>query len=209
MNRFQRFLQNNGLMLVFFGLFVVCLAGQALTGRVAYNELQALHGLPPAGLPHYVTTSHFLQGAFSNWQAAILQLGMLIFLGIFLRQWGAPHSLPPGRRPGQTRGPQPPGKASRRVEPKASKRGRAKRSSWLWENSLSLAFGGLFLLVFVLHLLTGWAANNDQRPRSAFADGLLRLGEVLVLDTADVGSGVHGNCVVPLSLDLSAAEGFT
>lgn len=94
----------------------------------------------------------FLQGVFSNWQAALLQLGSLIIFGVYLRQRGAPHS----RKLGTPRNPNPQGKSL----------WRGKKREWLRRNSLSLAFFSLFLLTFLLHLLSGAASYNQQRAYS-------------------------------------------
>jgi hypothetical protein len=92
MKKLAKFFTDNGLLIVFTLLFLVFLAGQAVAGRLAFNQTQAAHGLPSIGFREYVGTGNFLQGMFSNWQAAILQLASLIIFGVFLRQRGAPHS---------------------------------------------------------------------------------------------------------------------
>jgi hypothetical protein len=151
MRALRKWVADNALLLAFTALFVVCLAGQAVAGHSAYNQTQQVTGGEAATLPRYVRSGTFLQGMFENWQAAILQLGSLIVLGIFLHQKGAPHSLRVGKRSNGAKA-LPAGSA-----------GCARRSRWLHDNSLSVVFGVLFVFVFVLHLLAAHAANNTLR----------------------------------------------
>jgi hypothetical protein len=150
----RKWVAENALLLVFTGLFVLCLAGQALAGHSAYNQTQLSVGQPAISLPRYIRTGTFLQGMFENWQAAILQLGSLIVFGIFLHQRGAPHSL----RDGTSKGSR-----ARVSQRSGGKTKPAKRPRWFHDNSLSIVFAGLFALVFVFHLLAGHAANNSLR----------------------------------------------
>lgn len=142
-----RLLVANSLSLSLLTLFVICIVGQSIAGLDVFNVTQAVHKLKPIDYWRYLGSSDFLEGVFSNWQAALLQLGSLIVLGIFLRQRGAPHS-----RKSAALG------APRRRRPLS---GRARH--WVWRNSLSLAFFGLFLGAFLLHLWAGTGAyNRDQ-----------------------------------------------
>ena len=97
-------------------------------------------------------TGNFLDGVFSNWQAAILQLAVLIAFGSVLRQKGAAHS----RKVGSVN--------HRTLEWKFRTRPTVKE--WLYANSLSLAFLTMFVATFVLHMLFGeWKYNEDQAFR--------------------------------------------
>jgi hypothetical protein len=171
MNRLKKFFSDNGLLLIFVALFLACLVGQALSGLSLYNETQSTHGVAQSDFWPYLTTGGFLQGAFANWQAAILQLGSLIIFGIFLRQRGAAHSLKPGSSGATRKRPLHAFRAMR----KSTRKGTAKtsrhkahdsadgRGDWLHDNSLSIAFVLLFLITFLLHLFSGEAAFNHQR----------------------------------------------
>ena len=160
MMRLKKFLKDNGLLLVFTALFLACVAGQALSGRAVYNETQAQHGLPALSWWGYLRTGEFLQGMFSNWQAAILQLASLIIFGVFLRQRGAPHSMQPNQPAGSSE--KEGGKAGRNTKMSRRAQG-AKRGNWFQRNSLSLAFCLLFGAAFVLHLTSGAKAYNEQQ----------------------------------------------
>jgi Ca2+/Na+ antiporter len=143
----RKFLENNGLSLAFWALFLVSLIGQGYAGYL----LQYAHSAaqPPAvGFFRYLVTPAFLQAVFSNWQAALLQFFALIVFAIFLRQRGASHSRKPAN--------EQPAK-----EKEASSA--VRRYPWLYRNSLSLAFLLLFAVSFVIHLFAGAAAYNDER----------------------------------------------
>ena len=149
-----RFIYNNSMSIALLGMFLACLAGQSVTGFSAYNQaLDAAH-YSPIAFTDYLETGQFLDGVFSNWQAALLQLGVLIGFGSILRQKGAAHS----------RQPDEPGTPSSRrtIEWKFARR--ASLSEWLYANSLSLAFGVSFLVCFVAHAVFGGKLyNEDQR----------------------------------------------
>ena len=142
-----RWLNDNGLSLALFALFAVCIAGQAATGFRAFNAAQTAAHLTDVGFAAYLGTGNFLDGAFSNWQAAVLQLAVLITFGAVLRQKGATHS----RRPGDDGG-----------EPGEGNGGDTAGHSWAYAHSLGLAFGAMFVVTFVLHLVFGHWKNNED-----------------------------------------------
>jgi Domain of unknown function (DUF6766) len=137
-----QFFHKNGLTICLGLLFMATLFGQSVAGHRLYNQTQAAHARPGLDYADYLLTGTFLDGVFSNWQAAILQLGSLIFFSVFLIQRGATHSKKTDKR-------------------------RHHRKLWhrgvIYENSLSLAFLALFLLAFAAHFVSGAAANNHRR----------------------------------------------
>lgn len=136
----------NSLSVVLFALFLICLFAQTFAGWWLQNETLAAHGRPPIGYWQNLTTGTFLEGLASNWQAAFLQLASLIVFSGLLYQKGAAHS----------RDPLHPRSESERLSA-------ASRFSWLYRNSLSLAFLGLTVLCFSLHIAFGLAATNEER----------------------------------------------
>lgn len=158
--RIKKLAEDDSLSMALFGLFLVSIAGQSVTGWFAYNQsLLAGHF---AKLPYgaYLRTGNFLDGVFSNWQAAVLQLAVLIGFSSVLRQRGAAHSRKEH------------GINHRTLSWKISLR--PSFSEWLYANSLSLAFFALFVLTFALHLCFGtWKYNEDQAlrhlPKLSFA----------------------------------------
>ena len=140
-----RFLRDNSLSLVFFSLFIIALAGTTFSGLDQYNRQLADYGFSPVAYWPYLHTGNFLDGIFSNWQAAILQLGALIYLGAVLHQKGAPHSR---KLPGRS------------MELRRPLKG--FRASWLYRNSLAIAFLLMFAASFLAHLCFGAKAYNEQ-----------------------------------------------
>ncbi|MGH7226297.1 MAG: DUF6766 family protein, partial [Gemmataceae bacterium] len=74
----RQWLTDHGLSLSFASLFFASLAGQSITGHISYNSQLLMHGFPALGYGSYLGTGNFLDGVFTNWQAAVLQLGCLI-----------------------------------------------------------------------------------------------------------------------------------
>lgn len=148
-NSLKKAIRDDSMSIMLFSLFLVCLIGQGLSGWFAYDHLLKVGHFREIALGRYLGTGNFLDGIFSNWQAAILQLAVLITFGSVLRQRGAAHS----RRMEPT--------SHRTIDWKLSLR--PTMHEWLYANSLSLAFLGLFLLIFVLHGLFGeWKYNEIQ-----------------------------------------------
>ena len=146
-----RFFNDNGLSLALLALFVACFVGQAATGFSAYNVAQRAAQLAPVGFAAYLVTGNFLDGLFTNWQAAVLQLAVLISFGAVLRQKGATHS----RQPGDDGDP-----------------GRGDHG-WIYAHSLALAFTTLFVVTFAAHLVCGaMKYNEDQALQHLPAVGL-------------------------------------
>ena len=156
----RRFIRQNSLSLVVFGLFALFVVGQSVVGLTVYNEEQQEHGDRPVGYLEYLVTGHFGEAVFENWESEFLQMGALVLLTVWLRQKGSPES----KKLDQA---EPVDK-----EPRARKGGRTK-APWpvrrggivflLYENSLAIALLGLFALSFALHALSGVAAYNAEQ----------------------------------------------
>lgn len=144
----KKVIKNDSMSIALFGLFLICLVGQGVSGWFSYNN--ALHAghFREIALGAYLGTGNFLDGMFSNWQAAILQLTVLIAFGSLLRQKGAAHS----RREDSGN--------HRTLDWKFGLRPTLRE--WLHANSLSLAFLGMFVVTFLLHLLFGYWKNNED-----------------------------------------------
>lgn len=144
------FFKDNGLSIAFVVLFVACFFGQAISGYLLqFEDPAAQSSIHP--FVSYVASAEFVQGMSSNWQAALLQLLVLIVFSIFLRQRGASHSRKPESLP--------------KGAEKPPERAVDRNWSWLYRNSLSLAFLGLFLAAFALHFFSGADYYNEERVR--------------------------------------------
>jgi hypothetical protein len=147
----EKLISDNSMSLALLTLFLFCITGQGISGWFAYNQSLQAGQFPEIPFSIYVRTGNFLDGLLSNWQAAILQLAVLIGFGSVLRQKGAAHSRKAGAH-------------LRRLDRKFETR--LAPQDWLYANSLSFAFVGMFLATFLLHLLFGdWKYNEDQALR--------------------------------------------
>lgn len=144
-------LRENGLSIVLFALFAVFLMGQGLTGWRTYNAEQREHHEPTVGLGAYLTTGHFVEATFENWESEFLQMAAYVLLTIWLFQKGSSESKPPGGDPEKDTDPRSSLDQERAPGP-------VRRGGWplvLYENSLGIALALLFVLSFVLHALGG------------------------------------------------------
>lgn len=142
-------LRDNDLSIVLFGLFAIFLLGQAFTGWRTYNAEQREHREPTVGLGSYLTTGHFVEATFENWESEFLQMAAYVLLTIWLIQKGSSESKPPGGDPEKDADPRSESDTARAPAP-------VRRGGWqlvLYENSLGIVLALLFVLSFVLHAL--------------------------------------------------------
>jgi hypothetical protein len=148
----RRIFRNNSLAIVAATLFVaVWLVGQSLAGQHAYNAEQVEHGERPVGFLRYLTTAHFGEATFENWESEFLQMGAYVLLTVWLRQRGSAESKPIDGDDAVDEDP-----AEHREDPDAP--WPVRRGGWalaLYRNSLSIAFLTLFVAAWVLHAITG------------------------------------------------------
>lgn len=145
MRRLIRIIKDNSLSIVFFSLFAICISIQSYAAWLLENETLARYGHASIGFWDFLSSGTYLEGLASNWQAAILQLASLVLLSSFLAQRGAAHSLNPQ-------------KAKRK-----QKWAKTKRFSWLYRHSFFIGLLLLFVHSFVLHIVVGASAFNEQR----------------------------------------------
>ena len=152
-------LRDNGLSIVLFGLFAIFLLGQGLTGWRTYNAEQREHQEPTVGLGSYLTSGHFVEATFENWESEFLQMAAYVLLTIWLVQKGSSESKPPGGDPERDADPRSVSEAERAPGP-------LRRGGWqlrLYENSLGIALVLLFGLSFILHALGGARAFSAEQ----------------------------------------------
>ena len=152
----RRFLRQNDLTLVMFGLFAVCLVGQGVAGFRVYNQEQVTQAQVMVGPSAYLQTGHFVEAIFENWESEFLQMGALILLTVFLFQKGSAMAKGPDEPDEVDAG----SKGHDDVPWPVRRGGLALR---LYENSLTLALFGLFLISFVLHAASGARAVSAER----------------------------------------------
>lgn len=147
----------NALSLVLFGAFLLFVVLQSVFSWQADNQELTEHGQATRGYLSYLASGEFVEATFENWESEFLQMAAYVVLTALLVQRGSPESRAPhdpGSEVGRAVTPDSPAVVRRH------RRGAVRR---LYDNSLSLALFGLFLLSFVLHLLGGTAAYNDRQ----------------------------------------------
>ena len=152
-------LRSNGLSLVMFALFLLFLVGQSVAGWKEHNRENEENGQPLVGYPTYLTTGHFHEAVFENWESEFLQMAAFVFLTVFLYQRGSAESNDPDA-------PSSPDEEieAHRADPKApSPVRRGGLALKLYSHSLSLAFLAAFLLSLAGHALGGVREVNHER----------------------------------------------
>jgi hypothetical protein len=153
----KRFLYENSLLLVVTVMVLLTLVGQALTGWHEYNgELEDMQ-LLPLSLGQYLTSGHFVEATFENWESEFLQMGLYVMLTIWLRQKGSSESKKLYEDEEVDREPDP---------TKEDAPGPVKRGGWvlwLYKQSLSLAFFALFFASLWLHAVGGRRVYNVEQ----------------------------------------------
>jgi hypothetical protein len=152
------FWRRNALGLTCLGIFLVLALALVLTGHRTFNADQVDHGEPTVSLARYLTQGHFWEALFENWESEFLQMASYIVLTVFLVQKGSAESKDPDKH--EPADDDPRDSDLRKSVPWPVRRG----GVWLalYENSLLLAFVGLFLLSILGHALGGTAEYNAE-----------------------------------------------
>ena len=151
----KQFWHNNSLSIVLFAAFFACLFGQVVTGFAVYNEELMEHQRPGISMPTYLTSGHFGEAVFENWESEFLQMAAYIVLTVFLFQKGSAESKDPDKP--QDVDEKPEGKTKARNVPWPVRRGGLALR--LYKNSLLIAFTILFLGSFIMHAVEGARQN--------------------------------------------------
>ena len=153
----KKFVRENSLTLVMTGLFLFALVGQIVAGFAEYNDAQVEVGGQPVSIGQYLTTGHFGEAVFENWESEFLQMGLFVLLTVWLRQKGSPESKPLGGDEEVDREPDP----NRPGAPWPVRVGGL--AGTIYAHSLALALLALFALSFVGHVVTGAAAKSAEQ----------------------------------------------
>jgi hypothetical protein len=154
----KRFWRDNGLSLVLFAVFLAFWAAQAVTGWRDEVQERRDHGVTPPTLVQYLGSGSFIEATAENWESEFLQMFGYVLFTVFLYQRGSAESKSPDEPEEVDRDP--------RLSRRSDAPGPVKAGGWrlrLYENSLSLAFFGLFLVSFVSHAFGGVAAYNEEQ----------------------------------------------
>jgi hypothetical protein len=156
----MRWLRTHALLTVNLVLFVLFLLGVLFTGHAHENDDLAEHGQPTQSLVQYAGSSSFGETVFENWESEFLQMGMYVLLTAFLVQKGSAESKAVDGPIEQDEDPR-----LHRDDPGAPwpVRHGSELVLKLYENSLAIGFGIVFLLSFWLHAATGAAAYSQDQ----------------------------------------------
>jgi hypothetical protein len=160
----KRFLRDNSLSLTLFMLFFTTLMfGQTTTGYREYNSTQEEHRDRAVSFLEYLTTGHFREATFENWESEFLQMAFYVFLTAFLVQRGSAESKKP---PAEGENPQD---VDPRGIPLEADMPRPVRMGGVWlklyENSLGIFFSLAFLCTFLLHANGGVSEYNAEQAQ--------------------------------------------
>ncbi|MDQ3800092.1 MAG: hypothetical protein M3384_11605 [Acidobacteriota bacterium] len=154
----KRILRENGLSIVWLGLFFVAfIGGQTVAGYLHYNEEQRDHRQPEVRYIEYLATPHFLEATMENWESEFLQMFLFVALTAFLYQKGSAESKKLDEPEAVDRDPRL-SKDKKNAPYPVRKGGLMLR---LYEHSLSLTFLILFLISFFLHAAGGAREYNQ------------------------------------------------
>ncbi|MES2454826.1 MAG: DUF6766 family protein [Bacteroidota bacterium] len=157
----QSFLYRNGLSLVFLTLFLVTLVAQAITGWKTHNQELKDDHQQEIGLGIYLQSGHFISATFENFESEFLQMSLYVLLTVSLRQIGSAESKKLDEAEEVDREPVPGADAPWAV----------RKGGWIlkiYSNSLSIVFGLLFLVSWVLHLYGSWQNHNVEQLAKHF-----------------------------------------
>ncbi|OWK73440.1 hypothetical protein CBW16_07935 [Flavobacteriaceae bacterium JJC] len=153
----KKWLYHNSLSVVFLLLFLFGLAGQIYFGLLEYNKDLQEWGGKTVSLGQYLQSGHFIEATFENWESEFLQMGLLVWFTIFLRQKGSSESKDIEKPNEVDRTPSP----TRKGAPWPVRKG----GIWLklYKNSLTVSLFLLFAASFVLHVYgSRWDANTQN-----------------------------------------------
>ncbi|MEP7190385.1 MAG: DUF6766 family protein, partial [Roseiflexaceae bacterium] len=130
-----------------------------MTGFRVYNNDQRDHNQPVVAFGTYLTTGHYIEAVFENWESEFLQDAAYVILTVYLFQRGSSESKDPDKEEAVDADPR-----DSQTEPNmpwpVRQGGMVLK---VYENSLFLAFVGLFVVTFVLHAIGGAREYNHQQ----------------------------------------------
>jgi Ca2+/Na+ antiporter len=167
----RKFIHDNSLSIIFFLLFIVSITGQIFTGIAEYNKERQEEGQPTVTMSSYLTSGHFLESTFENWESEFLQMAFFVLFTIWLYQKGSSESKALEEGEEVDREPDP----NRKGAPWPVRKG-----GWvltLYKHSLTIALLLLFLFSFIMHLYGSHKDENEQLAQKGLP--LETLGEYL------------------------------
>jgi hypothetical protein len=153
----MKWIRNNGLSIVFFVLFLISLLGQIVTGLKQHNQEMEDEGGRQVQLTEYLTSGHFIESTFENWESEFLQMALFVILTIFLYQKGSSESKDPDKEKEEVdREPDP----NRGGAPWPVRKGGVFLS--IYKHSLCYALTILFIVSFLAHWYGSLKDHNEE-----------------------------------------------
>jgi uncharacterized protein DUF6766 len=168
----KKFLYHNSLSIVFFLLFIFALVGQAICGLKEYDKELIEQGASAINMQKYLSSGHFLQSTFENWESEFFQMALFVWLTIFLRQKGSSESKGFSGEEEVDREPS----ARRKDVPWPVKKGGILLA--VYKHSLTISLFILFGLSFILH--TYGSLKDENLQKSLKGEPLENLSDYLI-----------------------------
>jgi hypothetical protein len=170
----KKFIKNNGLSLSFLVIFILSFLAQIHFGQEEYNKELTENGAANVGLSDYLTSGHFVESTFENWESEFLQMALFVVLTIFLMEKGSSESKKFDGTDEVDREPDP----NRKGAPWPVKKGGVILA--LYKYSLTIAFALLFIVSMVLHF---YGSLNDANTAHALKGEALQSAGDFITDS--------------------------
>lgn len=154
-------LRDHGLSLFFGSIFLLALAGQAVSGLADYDNQQLTAGGDAVTLGQYVTSSSFAVDVAENWQSEYLQFFLMIVATVWLVQRGSTESKPVDETGTESDRKQKVGRYAGDDSPAWAKAGGWRLA--VYSRSLAGVMGLIFLGSWLAQSVAGRAAYNAER----------------------------------------------
>lgn len=126
-----------------------------MTGFTVHNNELKEHHVAALRLSQYLTSGHFLQATFENWESEFLQMALYILLTVKLYQIGSAESKDPDEQVDDNE-----------LHPNEGSPWPVKKGGFLlslYSHTLSVALLFLFFFSFVMHLYGSLISYNEEQ----------------------------------------------
>ncbi|WP_276133286.1 DUF6766 family protein [Polluticoccus soli] len=152
----MKWLKNNSLSITLLVLFLFSIVGQIVTGHEEHNQEMQQEGGVAISMSDYLTSGHFFQSTFENWESEFLQMALFVVLTMFLYQKGSSESKDPEKQEEVDREPD----ANKKDAPWPVRKGGLILA--IYKHSLCYTLFLLFILSFVLHWYGSLKDYNEE-----------------------------------------------
>jgi hypothetical protein len=126
-------------------------------GLKQHNEDMVEKGGQPLEMSSYLTSGHFLQSTFENWESEFLQMALFLILSMFLYQKGSAESKHPDKEEDVDKEPDP----KKKDAPWPVKKGGLALA--IYKHSLCYTLSFLFLVSFLVHWYGSLKDYNEEQ----------------------------------------------